>query len=1094
MRHFCLYSLLLATVSLSAELKINPKGDFQLGGLPARIKCFNEKWQGVMQTGKWFHVRKRNAMELEADISAPTLGSGTLKQKFTATGKNSYRYEVEIEFPENLKIPQVALDMTVPTEQFAGTELEIDGKKLLLPVTVREKDPFNLFWGKCRSVVFPLAESKITIRGDFIFLVQDDRAGNWNTFAIRALCRQDPKRKNRYSLSLDFSEEKHEHKTLDLRPAFTTGFVDKISDDRQGGWTDQGADNDLRMLPCGKTTAFQGVPFEIVAPWKNGNKSCIVLRGPFRGYFPQSASAEQKNPVAGNYLYLLHAMAWPSGKKIGEINIEYTDGDRSVIPVTGGKDVGNWWQPGRCENGLVVWTGENKAAYVGLYRSAFPIRNKPVRRIGFSSTGASVWAIVAATVSSHRIPEKQIGGPVYIREGADWKPICHEKDVRPGSVLDFSANLDAPAGKYGPVVIRNGHFEFRDRPGKPVRFYGTNLVDTAQYLTHEWSEKLADRMVREGFNIIRIHHHDNGLSVRKNGTSTELNPENLDRLNYLIACLKKRGIYVITDCYVSRTFTPEEEKEWGVKSGFKNLVFLRKSAMENWKRFVKNWFTAKNPYTGLALNEDPVLIAVNLINEGNPGTSWNGVTRDLHMQAFREYLAEHGRKDSETEHNRLFAAYILDRYGKGFSEMKSYLRNELGMTVPISDQNHRSELLSCVMRNAYDYVDNHYYFDHPTYPVRAWHLPAKIENVSALSRECSDLAYMCHTRIFGKPMTITEYDYAKPNFYRAEGAVLTGAYAGLQDWDALVQFAYSHGYGNVMLDQVGGPFDLGSDVVKSLSHRIGVKLFLGNEIKPAPDAVALAVTGTENMDFSMIPSRDVRRLGLLVRTGLLVLPETEKEVPVPLRALLDAGINFPSHLTQYPVVKADGNGSDPISDLQKKGILAKDSYSARERIFRASGGQLEINGKKETFRASADGIEVLILPAKQSGKSGLMSVKNRIGRGVFSLQSVDSLPLRESKRMLFLHLTDSQATMLKFDNPLMKQHSTWGKLPHLAARGEADVTLSLPDGEYTLYSCDTAGKRLAEIPLKRLDGGTIGFPAKVFRPEGQIFVYELVRK
>lgn len=89
-------------------------------------------------------------------------------------------------------------------------------------------------------------------------------------------------------------------------------------------------------------------------------------------------------------------------------------------------------------------------------------------------------------------------------------------------------------------------------------------------------------------------------------------------------------------------------------------------------------------------------------------------------------------------------------------------------------------------------------------------------------------------------------------------------------------------------------------------------------------------------------------------------------------------------------------------------------------------------------------------------------------------------------------LTDSQATRLKFDNGLLKQYSSYGKAPHLAARGEADIRIALK-GDFTLYSCDTAGKRLAEVPLSKEPDGTIRFQAKVFRPEGSVFVYELVR-
>lgn len=48
-----------------------------------------------------------------------------------------------------------------------------------------------------------------------------------------------------------------------------------------------------------------------------------------------------------------------------------------------------------------------------------------------------------------------------IAAGAEWQPIDSARDIEKGSVLDFSARLDAPAGKYGPPVIRDGHFVFR---------------------------------------------------------------------------------------------------------------------------------------------------------------------------------------------------------------------------------------------------------------------------------------------------------------------------------------------------------------------------------------------------------------------------------------------------------------------------------------------------------------------------------------------------------------------------------------------------------------------------------------------------------
>lgn len=1076
---------------------LRPQGDFTIDGLSFRIRCFNESWKGFSQSEKSWTVTGQTECGRELAIRSPGLEGGVLREELIPTGENRYRYTAEVRLPAGRKVQQVALDLSGPADFFAGMKIGIDAETFVFPPRLLDtKDPFNLLWKKGSRVVFPLAGSRVTLSGatPFLVLVQDDRVSGWDGFSVRVLLPETGKETNLYRIELELLVEPYRFAPVDLKKACTASLEDETADDRKGGWTDQGRENDLRMLPPGKVLRLRGVPFEIIDAGKNGGKSAIVLRGPFRDYFPSSAEVEPEKPLEGRFLYLLHATAWPSAGNNGEIAVEYADGSRTVLPVAGGREVGNWWQPQELPNGKVVWTGENRSSFVGLYRSAFELSGKPVRKLAFRSTGGAVWGIVAATLSDTRLPEKENGGPVYIREGADWKPIPFFKDMEKGSVLDFSGLLDAPAGKYGPVTVRNGHFEFRDRPGVPVRFYGTNLVDTAQFPTHEWAERIADRMAQSGFNLIRIHHHDNGLSVRRDGTSTALNPENLERLNYLIGCFKKRGIYVITDCYVSRTFTPEEYDAWGSRS-FKNLVFLDRSAMDSWKGFVRNWFTAENPCTGMALKDDPVLIGVNLINEGNLGTSWRGAEKQ-HEAAFAAWLKANGKEKELTSGTRekLFAAYIGDLYRKGFDEMKSFLRDELGMQKPVSDQNHRSEWVSGIYRDRYDFVDNHYYFDHPSYPETAWRLPARVENVSSIPLGCVDLGWMFPTRIWNKPMIITEFDYAKPNFYRAEGAVLTGAYAGLQDWDGLVQFAYAHGFGPVAAEQnVANPFDLAADVVKSLSHRIGVKLFLEREVRPAPAKLAVAFTGPENMDFSMSPSRNLRNLGFVAQLGLVVLPGGEKDhakLPENLNALLNTGNNFPSGIKGVAV--ADANVSP--EELRKRGILSGKSGAFEAGIFRSEGGQLELDTVREAFRASAPGIDVLILPAKQSGAAGFMAIDNRVGRGVFSLQSVDGKVLAESKRMLFLHLTDSQGSLIKFDDGRMKQHSTWGKAQHLAARGEADIRIALPAGKYRLFSCDTAGKRLAEIPISTGIDGRLEFEVKVFRPEGQVFVYELARE
>ena len=65
--------------------------------------------------------------------------------------------------------------------------------------------------------------------------------------------------------------------SVDLRPYFNSSFIDETPGDGKGGWDDWGADNDLRNMVVGKQI-LAGVPFVIVDPRKNNDRSCIILR------------------------------------------------------------------------------------------------------------------------------------------------------------------------------------------------------------------------------------------------------------------------------------------------------------------------------------------------------------------------------------------------------------------------------------------------------------------------------------------------------------------------------------------------------------------------------------------------------------------------------------------------------------------------------------------------------------------------------------------------------------------------------------------------------------------------------------------------
>ncbi len=155
---------------------------------------------------------------------------------------------------------------------------------------------------------------------------------------------------------------------VNLRGAANMGFADDKADDRKGGWTDQGPGNDLRALQGGAKT-YNGIPFDIIDPKSNHEKSCIVLRNKYKPYFPVESKPVTVNKKA-RLLYLLATCAWSGklGKNIGHVIVRYKDSSfYSEIPLTYGTHLSGWWNPQPVKAGKVAWKTSNGSSDVGFY-------------------------------------------------------------------------------------------------------------------------------------------------------------------------------------------------------------------------------------------------------------------------------------------------------------------------------------------------------------------------------------------------------------------------------------------------------------------------------------------------------------------------------------------------------------------------------------------------------------------------------------------------------------------------------------------------------------------------------------------------------
>jgi hypothetical protein len=213
-------------------------------------------------------------------------------------------------------------------------------------------------------------------------------------------------------------------------------------------------------------------------------------------------------------------------------------------------------------------------------------------------------------------------------------------DSAPGPT-DAGAFLGIPSGPIVPIHVgADGHLY---AAGQRARLLGVNLTFGAAFPDHGTAGALAGRLAKFGFNAVRLHHMDwqtfpNGIQKRRGAgdgsapTSRQLDPEALDRLDYLIDQLGRHGIYADVNLLVSRQFVagdglpaPIEQLSW--KDRHVVAMFDRRMIGLQ-KEYAQSLLGHVNPYTGKTLARDPAVAIVEVNNENGLVHAWQGRVLD----------------------------------------------------------------------------------------------------------------------------------------------------------------------------------------------------------------------------------------------------------------------------------------------------------------------------------------------------------------------------------------------------------------------------------------------------------------------------------
>ncbi len=176
----------------------------------------------------------------------------------------------------------------------------------------------------------------------------------------------------------------------------------------------------------------------------------------------------------------------------------------------------------------------------------------------------------------------------------------------------------APLTEKSRIAVRGGHFV--DATGRRVRFLGCNFTFNANFPEHADAEKVAARMHKLGFNIVRLHHMDtedapNGIWDTK--AHGKLDADQLDRLDYLVNQFSKQGIYVDLNLHVARKFTARDGFEDADKLPGQGKVvdWFEPRMIALQKDYASQFLNHLNPYTGRRWGADPALALVEINNE-----------------------------------------------------------------------------------------------------------------------------------------------------------------------------------------------------------------------------------------------------------------------------------------------------------------------------------------------------------------------------------------------------------------------------------------------------------------------------------------------
>lgn len=630
---------------------------------------------------------------------------------------------------------------------------------------------------------------------------------------------------------------------------------------------------------------------------------------------------------------------------------------------------------------------------------------------------------------------------------------------------------EAPAGKHGFLKVDGDRFVFED--GTEARFWGANFNSALCFPSHEYAEALAERVACAGLNIVRLHQMDadwstpNIFQFRKGGLikrSGIADPESMDRLDYLIKCLKEKGVYVYLDILTYRQFKTEDGVPGAelLSSGGKIYSYVDARIRELEKEFAVYMWNHVNPYTGLAYKDEPAIALSEITNEDDLFARKMSEDKiqphyDNFCRMYEDWAVANGysedAKDYDPDINTpSMTEFKIHLMEERYSDMMEFSRS-LGVKIPLCGTNWTECAATVKAQRGTDFNDGHAYL----YWIEHARMNDKVRNFSddSLTRHTSVFAPQLYGRMPDKPYFVSEWDEPWPMTLRAESPLLLAAVSCLQGWSGATIHTYAYGNRHNEYQPLG--MEMSSRVIGMGYHRQGQ-----------------FSTWNDPAKFGLFP-----HAALIVRRGdvkkseelVILQPDdmTAKIEDYNTKAILDT-VGCGAEYTRV------GIGFD---DLPCKCTPAR-RVKIGEKILPENNGEItSVTG--ELYKNITEGYGKIDTERSQVlygfiGANKCLSTKDIKLRcstdfSVVAVSSLSDSPIRESENILLTAVGRASNTDEIRENGLLTEI---GRAPILIELTEAEIEIKNANPNMRVYGITAEGYYTGTVP-STYENGTIKF-------------------